>query len=408
MAQTILYVDPFAAGHRTEHFAFYLRICAALGLHIHACVPTTVWNIAMQQLGTPVPYAQHTAAEISSAAETLSRKIDFLSETAARARRHSADLIFFPTFDPFLLPMTAWLLTGNKFPISWSGVFFADCFSYLAEQIDWPKRFVKSLLKYAAMQIVLRSNIPELLTLNKAWRTKTPVPVTWLPDSISSLDAVAAAKSGNGLWPVPQSPPNDSVRTRFLLFGALQPRKGLTNIATAFLGLTDAELGKVAFHVLGKFDADGIYKSQVTALFAALARRGADVRLEDAYVDNDALDRAVTWCDVVLMPYQGHIGSSGVMNIAAQYGRPVIAQRRYQLGEEVRKYDLGLSIDTSSTSEMVKAIRNTLAGGLAVTAGMRAFREERTPQRAHDVVRDLLIRRLGLTPEKSEARDGMG
>jgi glycosyltransferase involved in cell wall biosynthesis len=393
---TLLYADPFAAGHRTEHLAFYLRLCRELGVRIIALVPASVWDGTVHLAGATASDAEHVSVEIAQ--ETFAGKMRFLGDLGQIARERAADLILFPTLDPFLFAMAARRLTGRALPVPWSGVFFADCFSYLAEQIDWPKRLVKSAMKYAAMRLALCSNCAGLMTLNKNWRMKTRVPVTWLPDSFSSLDQMAAAAAHAEQWPIPRSERDDSGRIRFLLFGALQPRKGLTNVAQAFLSLSDAELSRVEFSALGKFDADGRYKAEAEALFAQMAQRGAKVQMEDAYVDVETLDHAVRRSDVVLMPYQGHIGSSGVMNIAAQYGRPVIAQHRYQLGQEVRDYDLGLSVETTRTDDLAKAVRGALAGKLTVTEGMRRFRNERTPEQAHAVAHRVLAGLLHLNP----------
>lgn len=398
MPPTLLYVDPFVLGHRTEHLAFYLRVCRELGVRVLALVPGAVWEGGVRLAGASA--AEHVPVELAE--ETFAGKMAFLAGLGETAQRRGADLIFFPTLDPFLFAMAARALMGRSFPAPWSGVFFADCFTYLAEQIDWPKRLAKSLAKRAAMRLALSSNCAGLMTLNKNWRMKTRVPVTWLPDSFSSLDQMAAAAARAEQWPIARAESNDSGRVRFLLFGALQPRKGLTHVAQAFLSLSDAELSRVEFSALGKFDADGRYKAEAKTLFARMAQRGAMVKLEDAYVDVETLDHAVRRSDVVLMPYQGHIGSSGVMNIAAQYGRPVIAQRRYQLGQEVRDYDLGLSVDTTRTDDLAKALRCALAGGLSVSEGMRRFRNERTPEHAHAVARRVLAGLLHLNPDDED------
>lgn len=401
----IIYADPYTPGHHTEHLGFYLLVCARLGIRLVAHVPDAVWEGAVRLAGAAARDAEHVAAEIPLAEETFGRKMRFLDEVGRSARARAAALVFFPTLDSFLFEMAFRYGTAQSFGVPWSGVFFADCFNYLFEQIDWPKRFVKSLMKLAAIKLAVRGGAVELFTLNKAWHTDLAVPVTWLPDSFSSLDQMASDQSRDGLWPISRSESEYGDRVRFLMFGALQPRKGLTTVAEAFLALGDEELKRVELRALGRFDPDGAYKRRTEALFAELSRRGALVELRDAYVDPNTLDRAIRRCDVVLAPYQGHIGSSGVMNIAAQYGRPLITQRRYQLGDEVRRFGLGITTDTSRPGEIAHALRAALDGRLTVTEGMRAFRRERTPAKSLAVMCTALSR---LAPVRSEERlDGL-
>ena len=57
-------------------------------------------------------------------------------------------------------------------------------------------------------------------------------------------------------------------------------------------------------------------------------------------------------CDIVLLPYIGHFGSSGVMAQAAAAGKPMIASDENLVGARVRDYRLGWLFPTADVARL--------------------------------------------------------
>jgi glycosyltransferase involved in cell wall biosynthesis len=166
-------------------------------------------------------------------------------------------------------------------------------------------------------------------------------------------------------------------------------------LTQGLLRLDDAALARIELKVLGRFAPDEPdYKARAEAGLAGLAARGAQVELTAEYVPETQLHEALRWCDVLLAPYVAHLGSSGLVGLAAQYGRPLLAQSVYQMGEEVRRWELGMTVDATDADAVAAAVRRMLDGGARVSAGMAELRGERNSARAFEAataaIRNLL------------------
>jgi glycosyltransferase involved in cell wall biosynthesis len=403
----VIYVDPLVPGHHKEYLAFFLRVCADADLRLHAYVPTRLWLASSELAGSASKCGEHML-DLEKRSNSLAERCSILNRVVTSASAISPSLFFFPLLDDYLLPLLIRRLKKQSLGAPWSGIFFRDGFNFLGDEVHFPTEYLRSLGRLAVLRFVLKDGAKELLTLNKFWQTSVPVPVTWLPDALSSLDNMAAVASEKYGWPVPREDSLGSPRTKFLIFGAMKPRKGVKEAAEAFLDLSDAELARVELRVLGKFEGHGNYRAHAEILFDKLRQRGVVVELADAYISEQILDGALRRCDYVLAPYIRHRGSSGVMGLAAQYGRPLLSQDIYQVGKDVRQYELGVAVDCSDKSSLTEAIRAMLCGEIKVTSGMRRFRDERTPARSFEIMRETLLRLTSANrTSQMESGDGL-
>ena len=126
----------------------------------------------------------------------------------------------------------------------------------------------------------------------------------------------AAARASLGL------PADDLV---FLNIGFIQPHKGFDRSVRAIAEIASGPgAGRCRLDIVGSVrTADSGY----LAYFDELADRAAatpGVHLHEGYVSDELFDRWLVACDVVVLPYRA-IWSSGVMERALLYDRPVIA-----------------------------------------------------------------------------------
>jgi glycosyltransferase involved in cell wall biosynthesis len=111
--------------------------------------------------------------------------------------------------------------------------------------------------------------------------------------------------------------------TMFLSIGFIQPHKGFDRAVRAFAAL---DAPGTRLDVVGSVRVEDpafvAYLGELRALVAATP--GA--HLHEGYVGDERFDEWIVACDFVVLPYR-YIWSSGVLERARLYGRPVIATR---------------------------------------------------------------------------------
>jgi glycosyltransferase involved in cell wall biosynthesis len=86
--------------------------------------------------------------------------------------------------------------------------------------------------------------------------------------------------------------------------------------------------------------------------------------------------------DLVLAPYQRHVGMSGILLLAAAAGKPVLSSDYGLMGELVRRYSLGLTIDSMIPQEIAKGIDRCLQSpeNLCDRDLMKSFAEQNSAE----------------------------
>ena len=174
-------------------------------------------------------------------------------------------------------------------------------------------------------------------------------------------------------------------RKIFLLFGALDKRKGIFEVIQALSMLDTRTAKKTALIFAGKL-RDEVKEDFIAELQKYLESHPASVwiHLEDRFLSEDELVHLMRQCDVALIPYQRHIGSSGLLIWAASVKKPVITQNFGLMGVLTREYKLGQAIDTTKPSEIAKAIKIFVDQGkqerIADSEKMATFVNRRSPE----------------------------
>ena len=84
--------------------------------------------------------------------------------------------------------------------------------------------------------------------------------------------------------------------------------------------------------------------------------RPAQIVEQYGFVSQQAVQDYFRLSDVVLAPYQKHVGMSGILLQAAAAQKPVLSSNYGLMGEMVRRYQLGLAVDTTQPTEIAAAI----------------------------------------------------
>jgi glycosyltransferase involved in cell wall biosynthesis len=98
--------------------------------------------------------------------------------------------------------------------------------------------------------------------------------------------------------------------------------------------------------------------------------------------------------DIILAPYQHHVGMSGILLQAASAGKPVLSSNFGLMGEMVKKYCLGLAIDSSKTSEIAVGLCKLLTDESVLQYDiekMKFFAEENSADKFASVIFDEIL-----------------
>jgi glycosyltransferase involved in cell wall biosynthesis len=175
--------------------------------------------------------------------------------------------------------------------------------------------------------------------------------------------------------------------TVFLAIGFVQPSKGFDRALAAFDGLAVAG---ARLDVVGSVRTDDPDIVRHASDLADLADTVDGATLHLGYVSDELFDRWIVAADVVVLPYR-NIWSSGVMERAALFGRPVIATRIGGLAEQAAgQADVRLvDDDRELRAAMIERLPVTAAApdtgwaeDLPEDGDLRAGLQERVRQRA--------------------------
>ncbi len=168
---------------------------------------------------------------------------------------------------------------------------------------------------------------------------------------------------GDRVWslpdPLPRSLPEAEAvpsgdRVRFLLYGALARRKGVVRLVRALEVLDGESRARIEVAVRGEVqDAD------TGQALTRLQRLGGDlaVDVELGRLPRTELERQILSADWLVAPYERFIGSSGVIVEGAAAGKPVLVDSFGLVGALVRRYGLGISVETGDAHAFARALR---------------------------------------------------
>ena len=146
-----------------------------------------------------------------------------------------------------------------------------------------------------------------------------------------------------------------------LFFGSIAARKGIFQTLDALPLLPTAEQEMLALVIAGKAVASDAGRLD-QAVTQARDRTRVQVIHEPRFVDEEEIPGLFRASDLVLLPYQRHVGSSGVLIRAAQAGIPVLGSDYGLVGHHVRTSRLGLALDTTRPAAVATGLSRWLSG----------------------------------------------
>ena len=134
-----------------------------------------------------------------------------------------------------------------------------------------------------------------------------------------------------------------------------------------------------------------------TALGLEELARQNRARLINRYISTNEEKACFAACDVVLLPYLNHFGTSGILSRAMAAGKPVIVSDEQLLGRLTREQGLGLLFPAGNVAAlrecMQKATRWTPDDTVRFSTAARAY----ALRYSREAYRDALLKSLGVT-----------
>jgi glycosyltransferase involved in cell wall biosynthesis len=252
--------------------------------------------------------------------------------------------------DTYALPIAF----GKKSPCSFSGIYFRPTFHYNTftnYQPSWRKNIQHWREKVTVNQILRRSQLHKLLCLD-------PFAVKSLPSSkmMHLADPVRSRPPVLGDLSIFQAKLGiEQHRRVFLLFGALDERKGIYQLLEAIELLPPKLTQNFCLLIVGKTNTNE--QTRIQPKISTL-RQTHPVQILEFYdfVPENEVPQYFQSADVILATYQRHVGMSGILLLAAAAGKPVLSSSYGLMGELVMHHRLGLAVDSMVPKEIAKAL----------------------------------------------------
>lgn len=149
-----------------------------------------------------------------------------------------------------------------------------------------------------------------------------------------------------------------SSKTTFLLLGQLGERRGLYKLLKAIKLLSATECQKICFIFVGQADE----KSKIESLIQQVCQeKPVQIVRHFEYITEQEVYGYYRCADVILAIHQKHVGMSGSLVLAAASGKPVLASDYGLMGEITRRYQLGITVNSTKPEQIAEGLKNFLS-----------------------------------------------
>ena len=284
-------------------------------------------------------------------------------------------------FDTYTLP----LVFGRNPPCLVSGIYFRPTFHYhqfsnhlstIKDELQqWREKFLLGLvLRHRQLQVLFSLDPFAIKPLNHLTNQTKAI---HLPDPVRLWDIETSQ--------VERLRANLNItagKKVFLLFGALTGRKGIYQLLEALPYLSDEISSQICLLLVGQ--ADTINRMRIETQVAALCQSQAvQIIRHYEFISEPEVSAYFQLADIILAPYQKHVGMSGILLLAAIAHTPVLSSNYGLMGELVNRYHLGLITDTTSPKSIAMAIvqcLHTESENLCDGNTMQEFAEQNSVQ----------------------------
>jgi glycosyltransferase involved in cell wall biosynthesis len=364
MTVTSLVYEPNVGAHQAEYLLWVTKAWARahpVGRRLVVCAPAELADRRpeIRTVADRAGIALDLADGHDPAGRLVTGGIDRWGPLAGAVDRHDARRVFVQILDHYLPPLAARrALPGVE---RFGGLLFRPTLHY--PEIGSPPRSVSDRVQWWAKAAVTRQALrhpalTDVLSLD--------------PSAVSALTRTSRATVRAILDPVPPEAPSRppaQVRAEYGLepgrklvafAGVLDDRKGAVQGLRALAALRPEAAARTAAVLAGRVvvaDRAGFDRA-----VGAARDRGVQVVIRDAFLSPEDLAALVAAADLLALPYDRHVGSSGFLVRAAAAGTPVLSQAYGWMGHAVRTHRLGWTADPADPAAFARAMEHALAG----------------------------------------------
>lgn len=261
-------------------------------------------------------------------------------------------------FDYFQIP----LIFGQRSPCSVSGIYFRPALHYdsLFPSKSTFKEKLKNFLKKNILKLALKQSQFNILfcldqfSIDYIRRLNPKAHIQYLPDPINlhQVDPQEVDRLKEKLK-------IEDNRHVFLLFGSLDKRKGIYKVLEAIQQFDFQTAQSICLLFVGRLSSSDreLFKNTVAMVSGS---SNVQIIIRDEFIDDDEIQAYFEITDIVLIPYQRHVGMSGILLHAATTRKTMIVSNYGLLGKLVEIYDLGINIDSDCSIDLMKAMKSCL------------------------------------------------
>ncbi len=139
--------------------------------------------------------------------------------------------------------------------------------------------------------------------------------------------------------------------------GGVQRRKNILTIIEALNKLTPAQQANTCFLIAGYCEEKAFEQS----ILERIDNSAVQIIFDNTFIDNDLFESAIQQADLVFTVYQDFYWSSGIVGNVAKHGTALLASSEGVMGDIIRQYGLGLTVNPNDVQAMTQQIAQFLA-----------------------------------------------
>jgi glycosyltransferase involved in cell wall biosynthesis len=286
------------------------------------------------------------------------------------------------------------LFLGRASPCPFSGIYFRPTFHYIYfanYQSSWKNKLQQLREKLTLSRILRHPKLKTLFCLD-------PLAIKYL-DRFSSRakilhlpDPIEINRANPNTEKIKANLEIEPDRKVFLLFGALDGRKGIYQLLDAILLLPD-ELGKKLCLLLVGGTSDREQNIIETKVKTITQHKPVQIIQCYQFIPESNVTAYFQLADFVLAPYQKHAGMSGILLQSAAADKVILSSDYGLMGEMVKRYQLGLSFDSTNPEKIMKALTRCLLEP-AVTLSDRVKMKEFVMQNSSKLYGSIILNNM--------------
>lgn len=311
-------------------------------------------------------------------------------------RKYAAKLkcnrVFIPYIDTLQIP----IILSRSLGITYSGIYFRPSFYYqevfqykstLRDRLQqWREKLTLSLLlRDRQLKTLFCLDPLAIEQINKLGKKPKAM---YIPDPVQ-----IHANSFANVQQLKSSLEIEKSRQVYLLFGAMGKRKGLDKLLESVNLLPESLCHQLCILLVGKMP-DDLRQEYLNAIERLTSNLPVQIIIRDRYIPEKQIQSYFQLADVILAPYQRHIGMSGIINRATVAKKPVLASDYGLMGEMTRRYKLGLAVDSTKATEIAAGLTKFLTESPNAYCDfdlMEQYAARNTPEKfAHTIFKQIL------------------